>query len=915
MDGKGFIMLLKTMLDNKSLRDAERQIRASANNMQSMLAKIGVAVTFNEVRKITEEFQQLNLQLIAVAGNVENATQMQREFLRVAQETNTSYAQVQSSALKLITTNSAVWNDENASRFLQTVSALAKTTGVGESGIQQLENAFANMTANGRMTANDLKQIRAIAPDVADKLAKALGGKGANDANLWARLDASMYSIEDVKRAMLSLNDVADDAMNNYKETIGDALTQIKNEWGLLLADSEMQDNFFRIAQVMLQFWEELKPIIQAVIARTADFLEYLDGVVEKAGGLEAVVHRLGLAIAAAFSTKVVLTFVGAVTAAIGSILTLLGTLFPPLAGLGVGLTIAGTGIMTAAPAIGMAAGAGTGLLGDKSPFGALASFVKKKLGVGEFEGQSSFTMNSPFLDGGQTATGDNDFGANGATGSRGSGFANTRASLDTIPLSNDVDRGELAKFLTTASGTNEEIVANAAQEFNLSEKDRELLSQYIGKNESTSSGIDFGSYEQFGQADVRKAQAEYIAAMRGSINSDLSYLNTGRKRFTYDFDENGYITSTNNQYIANAAEMNGYLIEQADKYRSVMDGITATAIGTAETVSTSVSQVGEEIAAGNGGVLSNVRSSMKEYGEAFRSMVNDNQLAAIEAVNGKWRDLGKSMMSVMDDVKESTESVNAAATAFYNTTAMNSTLSQLTKSGKDATSSVTKSQSAKESASQAETTPTEEPETLTFFGEVAKYLTGQGGLFKGLDVDMRNIPATEGADKVAEDAFGKYIGSVLDGNYSGSEAITAVNNGLTEAFGAFKGDFAASATEVAAMLTDRANGGILSELGSDTIDALGKIGYNMQSLTAAMGYGGIGDDNKITLDELGKLQELSNQFSSQTSIINQNYITFNNTYEGNASDQEKISKGMEEAETNFADFIDHMTKMIPNAG
>ena len=329
---------------NTALKSIEGTAQRAVKELQKAAATLGVAFGIRGLQQAVDQYTLLDARLRQVTGSGAAFARVQQELFAIAQSSRASYAatidlytrlarssdQLGISQAQLVSVTEAVSNAVRLSNA---------STGAAEAGLVQLGQAFASGTLRGDELRSIMEQLPAVAKAIADGLGVPIG-------KLREMGEAGELSGRKVALALESQREKLALLAGEIPTTIGQALQQLNNAFGLVVAGSD-----------------EAKSATQGiagVLGETARFMvEYKDAVVAVTvalgvGGLALAAAKAGSALMATAGAAAVMNFVsligvvGSLTEALALARYGAGLMWAAMTG-PIGLTIAGLTAVAAA--------------------------------------------------------------------------------------------------------------------------------------------------------------------------------------------------------------------------------------------------------------------------------------------------------------------------------------------------------------------------------------------------------------------------------------------------------------------------------------------------------------------------------------------------------------------------------------
>jgi tape measure domain-containing protein len=290
---------------NTALNSIDQTAKRAVESLKKAAATLGVAFAIKGIQQAVDQYTLLDARLRQVTGSGAAFARVQQELFTIAQSSRASYAatidlytrlarssdQLGISQTQLVSVTEAVSNAVRLSNA---------STGAAEAGLMQLGQAFASGTLRGDELRSIMEQLPAVAKAIADGLGVPIGRlrEMGEAGELSGRKVALALDQQREKLALLA---------GEIPTTIGQALTQLNNAFGMVVAGSDEA--------------KSATAGIAGALGEAARFMvEYKDAVVAVsvalgAGGLALAAAKAGTALAATSGGAVITALLSQVTA------------------------------------------------------------------------------------------------------------------------------------------------------------------------------------------------------------------------------------------------------------------------------------------------------------------------------------------------------------------------------------------------------------------------------------------------------------------------------------------------------------------------------------------------------------------------------------------------------------------------
>lgn len=230
------------VVDNESEKKAEDTINGIKDMAVTALGAIGIGFSLAAMNEITEEFQAINDEIRSGTEGLGQQKDIQQQILAAAQETRTEYGYIGKYVSRLVTENKELFgNVSDAVAYTETLTKMFKAAGKSNEEIDALMESVNNSFAHGAVDSETITQLLEQAPQAAQYLAEELGTtidkleemNSAGKITLQNLYDSTMKNAAEIEKDF-----------GNVRYTISDALTHVRNRWGLWLEDLNSTTEF-----------------------------------------------------------------------------------------------------------------------------------------------------------------------------------------------------------------------------------------------------------------------------------------------------------------------------------------------------------------------------------------------------------------------------------------------------------------------------------------------------------------------------------------------------------------------------------------------------------------------------------------------------------------------------------------------
>lgn len=221
-------------VDESSASAAENRITDIKNMATKLLGAIGIGFSLVQLNEIAEEFAGINEEILNATSALGDQADIQQDILDTANEIRMSYSDTASMISTLVQNDTNLFGSvDEASEFVELSTKLFKTANKSNEEIVSLQESINKSFAKGAVESETITQLLENAPEAANLLADSLGV--TKDA-LTDMATAGTISLADLKSAFVDNADAINAGYANVKYNVTDALTNIRNQWGIFIA-------------------------------------------------------------------------------------------------------------------------------------------------------------------------------------------------------------------------------------------------------------------------------------------------------------------------------------------------------------------------------------------------------------------------------------------------------------------------------------------------------------------------------------------------------------------------------------------------------------------------------------------------------------------------------------------------------
>lgn len=279
-------------VDKASEKKAEDSIKSLKDTATKLLGAIGIGFSLVKINGLIEEFGAVNNGIRSIVDSTEEAAEAQQTVLKAANDCRMSYADMATTVSNLSKATGDIFNVDDAANYAAAVTKVMKTAGRSDSAITGVIEGMNKSFQKGVMDTETLNKMLEDAPETADVLAKHLG---VAKSQLLDMASKGTIKVNDLKDAFLNSAEEIDAAYANVNLTVTDAIKNIRNTWGLWLAD---MDKTFGVTNSIARAMVKLSDTAMTFAQRIKTRLEWL---ADKLGGTDKLLKLIAITAGAVF--------------------------------------------------------------------------------------------------------------------------------------------------------------------------------------------------------------------------------------------------------------------------------------------------------------------------------------------------------------------------------------------------------------------------------------------------------------------------------------------------------------------------------------------------------------------------------------------------------------------------------------
>jgi len=301
-------------VDKNSEKKANNSIKALKDTAAKLLGALGVGFSLIKLKDIADEFNGINDQIRDATRGMGDQQEIQQQIMNAANETRMSYADMADSVSKLAQNKEVFGSVEEAAGFAELMAKEFKATGKSSEEVKALMSSITTSMAKGEMNSRAMMSLFKESPKTLNMVADSLG---VTTDTLQDMVSKGQVSAETLKNAFTQNADEINSRFGELDLSIGDALLNIRNQWGLWV---DQINSTLGITRTIAAFMIKSFNRIMSVLRKAQDaFMKLAD----KMGGIEKIMKLLtiaGGAIFLALNADKIMGFLKMAGSAIGGI-------------------------------------------------------------------------------------------------------------------------------------------------------------------------------------------------------------------------------------------------------------------------------------------------------------------------------------------------------------------------------------------------------------------------------------------------------------------------------------------------------------------------------------------------------------------------------------------------------------------
>lgn len=232
-----FINKVGFKVDQSSVTKVNNTISDIKSTATKVLGAIGIGLSLTAVNALVEEFGRVNEQVKNSTAALGDQAEIQKKIMQSARETRSSYAATAGVISDLVHESPELFGNINeAVKFNNAATMLFKSAGKTNEEIAGLMEAINKSFAKGYVDSETMSQLLERSPEAVELLNKKLG---TTSDKLEEMASSRAMTVADLKAAFVDNADAIEQKFGGVQYKITDALTVVRSQWGLWLAEMD----------------------------------------------------------------------------------------------------------------------------------------------------------------------------------------------------------------------------------------------------------------------------------------------------------------------------------------------------------------------------------------------------------------------------------------------------------------------------------------------------------------------------------------------------------------------------------------------------------------------------------------------------------------------------------------------------
>ena len=295
-----FINRVAFKLDKSSVDKVNATIKDIKSTATKLLGTIGIGLSLTAANALVEEFGRVNEQIRNSTAALGDQADIQKKIMDAASATRSSYAATAGVISDLVHESPKLFgNIDEAVKFNNAATMLFKSAGKTNEEISGLMEAINKSFAKGYVDSETVSQLLEKSPEAVELLNKKLG---TTSDKLEELASSRAMTVADLKAAFVDNADAIEQKFSNVQYRISDALTVIRNKWGLWLAQMDSALGITNsIARAMVRFSD-------AAMSGMNKVRNAVVWLCDKLGGADKLFRLLAISVGTVFGVRALAT-------------------------------------------------------------------------------------------------------------------------------------------------------------------------------------------------------------------------------------------------------------------------------------------------------------------------------------------------------------------------------------------------------------------------------------------------------------------------------------------------------------------------------------------------------------------------------------------------------------------------------
>jgi tape measure domain-containing protein len=278
--------------DTASRKKVEDSIQSLKSTATKLLGAIAVGFSLVKLKDLSEEFGNINNQIRDATRGMGDQRDIQQSILKSANNARMSYASMADSVSKLAQNKEVFSGVEDAANFAELMAKNFRAAGKSESETTSMMQSITNSMSRGVVDSRAMMNILRESPSTFRMIADSLGVSTDALQDMAAKGQVTAQTLKAVFEANAGN---IDDRFGQLDMSITDGLRNIRNQWGLFVAETdEMLGLTKTIARVMVNAFNR----VLAVLRKMRDFVQRVG---DRMGGVDRMMKLIAISAAAIF--------------------------------------------------------------------------------------------------------------------------------------------------------------------------------------------------------------------------------------------------------------------------------------------------------------------------------------------------------------------------------------------------------------------------------------------------------------------------------------------------------------------------------------------------------------------------------------------------------------------------------------